>query len=1403
MIDLGDRKAGETIDFKFYTTKADGTPITFAGTPALRVYKDNSVTQTTTGITLTVNFDSLTGCHHVRLATTDAFYVRKKDYQIVVQAGTVDSVSMVGYIVAQFSIEKRMQEHEVYQDGELDVRNTVSPAAGAITRGTPQNKYAYIATADDTGGTARAYGPEIIGAVIRNKDAINRNEGTPIVILGAYYQDGSDNVSDIMGIAASLGVRSDKCLDNAEGGAWSGAGDESAGGAGWTFICAYTDDWTAPVSGDDLEIWYQDGTGLGTIGTNVEDRKKNLFIESDINGEHVVSFINSQAGGAGSGLYCEGGYNGHGIELEGGSNFGHGLMSTGTGNAGKGARFLGSNTGLGHGISLEGGTANGAGLYAASGIGSNYPGIYSLGDGSGAGIQADGGATANGILGQGGGTSGAGISASAQAGNSHGFVATANGTGNGIYALSGAGATGNGIMAQSQATDGRGIEALGAGSNAGIKAKGGATGAGINARGGDTSGIGLICQADTDGDGFKAIGLVSGKDINATLDLDDVSGDLTKGVELVGFNDLSAAQVNAECDTALADYDPPTKAELDTAETNIISEIDANETKIDSVQTTANNIETDTQDIQTQIGTAGAGLTDLGGMSTAMKAEVQTECDDALDAYDSGNGVAKESSVLAIQNSTRFVGVAPSYILIKASGDRIFKISARLYDTSGNPEDPDVQDGAPQIAIIGRSVNGAANKTAFYDDEAASTPATASTAYSPSLKMNRIGAGIFETYYKLPDTESPDNWVWTFNYAESSVEFEPERTTTVADQDPSVVNANITQWDGNAVTGDGDWAELQTTADNIETDTQDLQTQIGTAGAGLTDLGGMSTGMKAEVNAEADTALSDIKLDHLVAVADGDDPVDNSIIAKLAASDGDWSGFDNSTDSLEAIRDRGDAAWITGGSSTLTSQDVRDAMKLAPTGGAPAAGSVDEHLDDILADTNELQTDWENGGRLNNIIDSILDDTATILPGVLDDIKGSGWVAADNLAEIAEDVAGLNGDSMRGTDNALLAASAPTNWSAMVISAGGLVDGNVKQISDDATAADNLESMLDGTGATLTLDKLRIDSGDATAAVHITNTVGKGIYAVASAAGQEAIRAEGGASAPALYIRAGSGGDGAKIEGGSGGGNGMHLLAGSTNGSGLLVVGDAAGSTAPIKVTAVGSAPAIDLNSPSGDAIDGAGIGGNQWSALYSELDTYLVGTGGHGAGLWTGGAGPDVMQSTTIATLASQTSFTLTAGSTDDDAYNGCIAVITDASTGTQKAIGVVSDYTGSTKTVTLLRDPGVFTMAATDNIVLLAAKELRLQQTLEGTIAGKVNTIPAAATTLLVKELTNDADADLNVADVLKNRVITFTSGVAKGQSIAINAQAASASDPITLTVSSMANFANIAVDDEFIIT
>jgi hypothetical protein len=80
----------------------------------------------------------------------------------------------------------------------------------------------------------------------------------------------------------------------------------------------------------------------------------------------------------------------------------------------------------------------------------------------------------------------------------------------------------------------------------------------------------------------------------------------------------------------------------------------------------------------------------------------------------------------------------------------------------------------------------------------------------------------------------------------------------------------------------------------------------------------------------------------------------------------------------------------------------------------------------------------------------------------------------------------------------------------------------------------------------------------------------------------------------------------------------------------------------------------------------------------------------------------PGALLDTTIATLASQTGFTLTAGSADNDAYNGWTAVVHDVASAIQVAAGIVSDYVGSTKTVTLSADPGIFTMAAGDNISL-----------------------------------------------------------------------------------------------------
>ena len=65
------------------------------------------------------------------------------------------------------------------------------------------------------------------------------------------------------------------------------------------------------------------------------------------------------------------------------------------------------------------------------------------------------------------------------------------------------------------------------------------------------------------------------------------------------------------------------------------------------------------------------------------------------------------------------------------------------------------------------------------------------------------------------------------------------------------------------------------------------------------------------------------------------------------------------------------------GFSTHSAADVKTAIE-----------AVGSSIALILADTNELQTDWANGGRLDLLIDAILTDTGTTLDGKLDTILG-------------------------------------------------------------------------------------------------------------------------------------------------------------------------------------------------------------------------------------------------------------------------------------------------------------------------------------------------------------------------------------------------------------------------------
>jgi hypothetical protein len=139
---LGEFTPAKTIRLRFNTHKADGTPITLAGTPAISVYKD-STTESAAGVTLAVDYDSRTGLHDVAIDTSadGTFYAAGKDFDVVITTGTVDSISVVGTVVGTFSLSNRAALRPATADRTLDV-----DGSGRVVAGTVADKTGYSLT---------------------------------------------------------------------------------------------------------------------------------------------------------------------------------------------------------------------------------------------------------------------------------------------------------------------------------------------------------------------------------------------------------------------------------------------------------------------------------------------------------------------------------------------------------------------------------------------------------------------------------------------------------------------------------------------------------------------------------------------------------------------------------------------------------------------------------------------------------------------------------------------------------------------------------------------------------------------------------------------------------------------------------------------------------------------------------------------------------------------------------------------------------------------------------------------------------------------------------------------------------------------------------------------------------
>ena len=104
-----------------------------------------------------------------------------------------------------------------------------------------------------------------------------------------------------------------------------------------------------------------------------------------------------------------------------------------------------------------------------------------------------------------------------------------------------------------------------------------------------------------------------------------------------------------------------------------------------------------------------------------------------------------------------------------------------------------------------------------------------------------------------------------------------------------------------AVPGGG--PSVDAIADGVWDELRSGHTDVGSFGEGVL-AEDLNTAAKASVNTEADSALSDIQLDHLIQVADpGSIVTTDSLWAKMSAIDGTYADFNDNTDSLEALAD--------------------------------------------------------------------------------------------------------------------------------------------------------------------------------------------------------------------------------------------------------------------------------------------------------------------------------------------------------------------------------------------------------------------------------------------------------------------------------------------------------------------
>jgi len=273
---------------------------------------------------------------------------------------------------------------------------------------------------------------------------------------------------------------------------------------------------------------------------------------------------------------------------------------------------------------------------------------------------------------------------------------------------------------------------------------------------------------------------------------------------------------------------------------------------------------------------------------------------DNLDATVSSR--ATQSSVSAIQNNTRFVGIVPEILKLPDTGSKDYKFYARLFDTGGSPEDPDTNTLNIEIKTVG-GVTVVAQQA-----------------------MTRTGVGLYEFIYTVNSSDTEQPLVVFFRYDESAVAFEHVRTTEVQEFETKLDTLLSRLTSQRATNLDNLDATISSRASSaalalVQADTDDIQAKIG---APVTTLAGDVAAVK------GDTAAIKLKTDQLAFTGGRVDSVLSSAQEDTIV----------------------DKVW----DETLVSHTTAGSM-----------GFAQNQIDDILADTNSLDSVKITSGRASNL----------------------------------------------------------------------------------------------------------------------------------------------------------------------------------------------------------------------------------------------------------------------------------------------------------------------------------------------------------------------------------------------------------------------------------------------------